>query len=191
MFVQIEETPNPKTLRFIPECKVSESKPYNFTNKDDAKISPLATRLFEIEDVTGILLGLDFIAITIADADNWVLNKPKIISYIVDFFASNQVAVKEGEENQDKNNKEEKTYSKEEQVIVDKIKQLIEEQVRPAVAMDGGDIVFSDYIEGVVYLEMQGACQGCPVSSVTLKNGVENLLKYYIPEVKEVVSISE
>ncbi len=190
MFVQIEETPNPNTLRFIPECKVLEENPYNFTNKDDAKISPLATRLFEVEDVTGVLLGLDFIAITIKDADDWVLNKPKIISYIVDFFASNQSVIKEGKANQ-VSNKEEKTYTEQEQAIVDRIKQLIEEQVRPAVAMDGGDIVFSDYIEGVVYLEMQGACQGCPVSSVTLKNGVENLLKYYIPEVKEVVSISE
>ncbi len=190
MFVQIEETPNPNTLRFIPECKVLDEKPYNFTNKDDAKISPLATRLFEVEDVTGVLLGLDFIAITIKDADDWVLNKPKIISYIVDFFASNQSVIKEGKANQ-VSNKEEKTYTEQEQAIVDRIKQLIEEQVRPAVAMDGGDIVFSDYIEGVVYLEMQGACQGCPVSSVTLKNGVENLLKYYIPEVKEVVSISE
>ncbi len=188
MFVQIEETPNPNTLRFIPECKVlEEGKAFNFTKKEDALNSPLALSLFEIEEVSGVLLGADFVAVTIKDSENWVINKPKIISYIVDFFASNKKAVNATTDKKE-NNKE---YSEEDQVIVDKIKKLIEEQVRPAVAMDGGDIVFNDYIEGVVYLEMHGACQGCPISGVTLKNGVENLLKYYIPEVKEVVSISE
>ena len=175
MFIQIEETPNPKTLKFIPGEDVSPNGNFNFTNIEAASNSPIAMRLFNVHGVCGVFLGRDFITITKDDSYEWNVLKPLILTNIMDHFISGQPITFETVEAK-------KEYDSED-AIVKEIIDIIDNRVRPSVAADGGDIIFNDYRDGIVYLEMHGACSGCPSSTVTLKNGIENMLKFYIPEI--------
>lgn len=180
MFIQTETTPNPATLKFLPGRDVLAAGTANFASAEEAKSSPLALRLFETDGVTGIFLGADFITVAKTDGADWNAIKPMVLSAIMDHFASGQ-AVMEGDTAADAN----ADLSAVEKQIVE----LLETRVRPAVAQDGGDIIFESFEDGIVYLRMQGSCAGCPSSTATLKNGVENMLKYYVPEVTEVRQI--
>ena len=180
MFIQTEITPNPATLKFLPGRVVMTAGTANFTAPDEAMASPLATRLFSIDGVTGVFLGTDFVTVT-KDADQeWDALKPFVLSAIMDHFTSGQ-AVFIGDAGA-----EGAAVSPEDDEITAQIKELIETRVRPAVAQDGGDIIFRSYEDGVVYLHMQGSCSGCPSSTLTLRHGIENMLRYYVPEVTEV-----
>lgn len=177
MFIQTEATPNPATLKFIPGVDVMGTGTANFETADKATLSPLATSLFEIDGIGGVFLGSDFITVTSSGEKDWELLKPQVLGAIMDHFSSGKPVIIESE----------KTDSDEdEDGIVMQIKELLETRVRPAVAQDGGDIIFHGFEDGIVYLHMQGSCSGCPSASATLKHGIENMLKYYIPEVMEV-----
>lgn len=181
MFIQTESTPNPATLKFLPGQTVLETGTADFPSADSADTSPLAQRIFAADGVTGVFLGNDFVTVTKADAVNWDHIKPAILGAIMEHFQSGQAAVTGqsgagGHADHDGPDNE----------IVGQIKELLDTRVRPAVAQDGGDITFHGFDKGVVYLHMQGACAGCPSSTLTLKMGIENLLRHYIPEVLEV-----
>ncbi len=190
MFIQIQDTPNPNTLKFLLDSPIlKDSKTFHFNNEVEASQSLLAKKLFEIGNITKIFLGYNFISVSINDENQWDILKPKILGYINDFLNTGlDVVSKETDILY-----EEKPVGKnlEEQEVIDKIFEIIQERVRPAVAMDGGDIIFKEYKEGIVYLSMQGSCSGCPSSTMTLKVGIENMLKYYVPQVIEVVSIED
>ncbi len=181
MFIQTEPTPNPSTIKFVPGKQVLASGVHDFKSLDEAGPSPLATRLFEVDGVAGVFLGADFISVTKGDLD-WNLLKPAVMGVIMEHFMSG-APVMDGDVQGDNENE---VFDEEDRETVDTIKQLLEEKVRPAVAQDGGDIVFHAYKDGIVYLHMRGACSGCPSSTATLKNGIENLLKHFLPEIKEV-----
>ncbi len=166
MFVQTEPTPNPATLKFLPGKEVMKDGTMFYQNQESASNSPLAMNLFNIKGVEGVFFGSDFITITKGKDNDWTLMKPAILGCIIEHFTM--------------------TIDENDSDVVKKIKELLDSKVRPAVAMDGGDIIFDKYNEGVVFLQMQGACQGCPSSTATLKMGIENMLKHYIPEVREV-----
>jgi Fe-S cluster biogenesis protein NfuA len=184
MFIQTEETPNPLTLKFIPGVEVLKSGTMTFNNIEESQKSPLANSLLKIEGVSGVFLGEDFISITKIEDQNWALLKPAILTEIMDHFVSEKPVVLEGIENG--------SSAKLDSEIAKQIKEIIDEKVRPAVAQDGGDIVFRGFDEdtGIVVLEMHGACSGCPSSTITLKSGIENMLKHYIPEVTSVESVN-
>lgn len=178
MFIQTEETPNPATLKFIPGNDVMAEGTAEFSSVEAAKNAPLARRLFAVDGVTSVFLGRDFVAVTKAETADWFQLKPGVLAGIMEHYASGLPVI-------------ESTASKEEAAgeedeVVSQIKHLLDSRVRPAVAMDGGDIVFHSFEDGVVTLEMRGACQGCPSSTATLKMGIENMLRHYIPEVREV-----
>ncbi len=183
MFIQTEATPNPATLKFIPGREVLPSGTLDFRNKEEASQSPLAINLFEIPGVVGVFLGSDFISVTKDDGE-WQHLKPAILGIIMEHFMSNTPVINSDDIESQISSKEE--FAPEDTEIVNTIKELIETRVRPAVAQDGGDIVFRKYQEGIVYLSMRGACAGCPSSTATLRHGIENLLKHFIPEVQEV-----
>ena len=182
MFIQTEATPNPSTLEFIPGKPVIEGDPKDFRSVEDAAVSPLAERLFSVRGVEGVFLGADFITVTKDDGE-WQHLKPAILGAIMEHFMSGAPVIRseEAEEVAD-----EGEFSEEDQEIVTTIKELLDTRVRPAVAQDGGDITFHGFKEGIVYLHMKGACAGCPSSTATLKHGIENLLRHFIPEVSEV-----
>jgi len=180
MFIQTEETPNPATLKFLPGRDVMTAGTANFENRDEADRSPLAERLFQIEGVVGVFLGGDFISITKADDREWYLLKPAILGVVMEHFTAGRPVLLEAVEAPDEDVREEDSE------IVAQIKELLDTRVRPAVAQDGGDIIFQGFDQGIVYLHMMGACQGCPASTATLKMGIENMLRHYIPEVIEV-----
>ncbi len=183
MFIQTETTPNPATLKFIPGCDVMAQGTANFTGPEDAARSPLALRVFEIEGVSGVFLGSDFVTVTkMADRD-WEVMKPMILSAIMEHFTSGDAAIT------DTPGAAAASGDAPDGDIDAQIKELLETRVRPAVAQDGGDITFESFEDGIVYLRMQGACSGCPSSTMTLKHGIENMLKYYVPEVLEVRSV--
>jgi Fe-S cluster biogenesis protein NfuA len=183
MFIQTEQTPNPATLKFLPGCTVMESGTANFPERDAAERSPLAVRLFELPEVTGVFLGTDFITVTKNGDTEWHQLKPAVLAAIMEHFtAGRPVIVGEASASAGDANGEDDE-------IVTAIKELLETRVRPAVAMDGGDITFEDFEDGIVYLHMQGSCSGCPSSTATLKAGIENMLRHYIPEVTEVRAI--
>jgi len=181
MFIQTEHTPNPASLKFLPGREVMPQGTANFPDADSAAKSPLASRLFEVPGVTGVFFGSDFITVTAPDAD-WNELKAEILAGIMDHFTSGQpvidpaAAALESSDNEDDE-------------IATQIKELLDTRVRPAVAQDGGDIVYHGFKDGVVYLHMQGSCAGCPSSVLTLKHGIENLLRHYVPEVTEVQQI--
>ena len=182
MFIQTEQTPNPATLKFLPGRTISETGPVDFTNSRDAENrSPLALRLFEIEGVEAVFFGRDFITITKNSGKEWHVLKPAILGAMMEYLTTGTPIMsndsREGLKVIDEAN---------EDPVVTQIKELIDTRVRPAVAQDGGDIVFEGFDEGIVYLQMRGACAGCPSSTMTLKMGIENMLKHYIPEVTEV-----
>ncbi len=180
MFIQTEQTPNPATLKFLPGREVLGQGTANFTDPVEAARSPLAERLFQIEGITGVFLGQDFVSISKAEEREWYLLKPAILGVIMEHFTAGRPILLEAVEGPDEDVREEDAE------IVSQIKELLDTRVRPAVAQDGGDIIFQGYDRGIVYLHMMGACQGCPASTATLKMGIENMLRHYIPEVVEV-----
>lgn len=186
MFIQTEPTPNPATLKFLPGQTVMPRGVAEFTDPDEAeRLSPLARRIFAVEGVSGVYLGNDFISVTKADGVDWYAMKPAVLGAIMEHYLSGEpVAAPEATLSVDGET------AGEDDPTVKQIKELIDTRVRPAVARDGGDIVFHGFDRGVVYLHMRGACSGCPSSIVTLKNGIENLLKYYVPDVVEVRAVS-
>ena len=180
MFIQTESTPNPATLKFLPGQSVLDLGTADFPNAEGAAKSPLAKRIFAVSGVTGVFLGTDFVTVTKADAVEWQHVKPAILGAIMEHFQSGAPAI-EGE-----GQAAHAAHDGPDGDIVKQIKELLDTRVRPAVAQDGGDITFHGFDRGVVYLHMQGACAGCPSSTLTLKMGIENLLRHYIPEVLEV-----
>ena len=177
MFIQTEATPNPATLKFIPEKTIMAQGTANFNDAQSASRSPLAARLFNVAGVESVFLGSDFITVTKAETQDWQVLKPMILEGLMNHFNSGEAVIKEHEAESD---------DSEDSDIVKQIKELLETRVRPAVAQDGGDIIFHRFEDGIVYLTMMGACQGCPSSGATLKHGIENMLRYYVPEVLEV-----
>ena len=185
MHIQTQTTPNPATLMFRPGRTVSPDATYDFDNPEAAAASPLAHALFGLGDVTGVFFGEDFVSVTKDPAGaDWAALKVDVMQLLADHFASgaplltgeadDTPAIEENAEDAD---------------IRNQITELLDDRVRPAVAGDGGDIVFHGFKDGIVYLKMQGACAGCPSSTMTLKNGIENLLRYYVPEVEEVRAV--
>ena len=183
MFIQTEQTPNPATLKFLPGCTVIESGTANFPERSGAARSPLAERLFELPEVTVVFLGTDFITVTKNGDSEWQQLKPAVLAAIMEHFTAGR-PVLTGPASDAAGD-----TAAEDDEIVSQIKELLETRVRPAVAMDGGDITFEDFEDGIVYLHMQGSCSGCPSSTATLKAGIENMLRHYIPEVVEVRAI--
>jgi Fe-S cluster biogenesis protein NfuA len=183
MFIQTEATPNPATLKFIPGRAVLDQGTLEFLAPADSKDSPLASRLFEIDGVTGVFFGTDFISVTKSDGE-WQHLKPAILGAIMEHYLSGE-SVTEGEPTGSESSSGE-FFASEDEETVKTIKELLETRVRPAVAQDGGDITFQGYRDGVVFLHMRGACSGCPSSTATLRHGIENLLRHFIPEVQEV-----
>jgi Fe-S cluster biogenesis protein NfuA len=182
MFIQTESTPNPATLKFLPGLTVLETGTADFPSADAAESSPLARRIFAVDQVKGVFFGTDFVTVTKSDTAEWDHVKPAILGAIMEHFQSG-APVMEGEAQPAGGHAE---HDGEDGEIVGQIKTLLDTRVRPAVAQDGGDITFHGFDRGVVYLHMQGACAGCPSSTLTLKMGIENLLRHYIPEVQEV-----
>ena len=190
MFIQTEATPNPATLKFLPGQTVVEEGSFDFRSAEDAADSPLALRLFNLADVSGVFLGYDFVTITKnsnANGPDWQHLKPAILGAIMEHFMSGDpVMVGELKITGDL---ADEFFEAEDAKTVELIKELLETRVRPAVAQDGGDIAFRGFKEGVVYLHMRGACAGCPSSTATLKHGIQNLLRHFIPDVEEVEAI--
>ena len=184
MFIETERTPNPLTLKFLPGRTVMEGGSADFASPEAAEASPLAAALFSLGDVSGVFFGPDFISVTRAEASaDWQILKPQVLGILVDHFMSGTpLFTGQGEAAQ-------AVYDAEDAEIVEQIEALLAQRVRPAVANDGGDIVFRGFEKGVVYLHMQGACAGCPSSTATLKNGIEQLLRHYVPEVVEVRAV--
>jgi len=179
MFVQTEVTPNPNSLKFLPGKKVSNSGPYEITSKDETQ-NTLVRNLLSINGVEGIFLGEDFISINKKEIIKWDEIKHIVISFINDFYSEGkEFVIDESLEEQNSNLDE----------LEQKIVKILDEKIRPAVARDGGDIKFKEFKDGVVKVQLQGSCSGCPSSTLTLKQGVQNLLCHYLPEVKEVVAI--
>jgi Fe-S cluster biogenesis protein NfuA len=181
MFIQTEQTPNPASLKFLPGVTVMSSGTANFPDARSAARSPLAESLFALPEVTGVFLGADFITVTKIEEADWYRVKPAVMALIMEHFTAGRPVLLSGGE--------EAAGEEEDDEVVAQIKELLETRVRPAVAQDGGDIIFHDFADGVVYLHMQGSCSGCPSSTATLKAGIENMLRHYIPEVVEVRQI--
>jgi Fe-S cluster biogenesis protein NfuA len=180
MFIQTEDTPNPETLKFMPGESVLKKGTHDFSNVETAKISPLASRLFEVDGVSRVFLGSDFVSVSKNIDVEWNNLKPSILTAIMEHYSSGFPAINEDS----LDNLQESSVDDTETIT--QIKDLLETRVRPAVAMDGGDITFCSFEDGIVTLKMQGACAGCPSSTATLKMGIENMLRHYIPEVTEV-----
>ena len=188
MFIETELTPNPATIKFLPGEAVMPTGTRDFPDEESAAASPLASALFDLGDVTGVFYGRDFVSVTAGEGTDWSQLKPQVVALLLDHFVAGMplfsgpdasgitVPVDDDLIADDPADAE----------VIEQIKDLIEERVRPAVANDGGDIVYRGFRDGVVYLTMQGACAGCPSSSATLKHGIESLLKHYVPEVLEV-----
>ncbi|MEP6786634.1 MAG: NifU family protein [Sphingomonadales bacterium] len=190
MLIETETTPNPATLKFLPGRTVMDSGTRDFATPEEAEASPLADALFGLGDVTGVFFGNSFVSVTAAPGVEWQQLKPDVLTILLDHFSANMplfrpasaggISVPAADSFDD---------DPADADIIDQIKDLIETRVRPAVANDGGDIVYRGFQKGKVYLQMQGACSGCPSSSATLKGGIESLLKYYVPEVTEVLAV--
>ena len=180
MFIQTEDTPNPETLKFIPGNIILKKGTADFSSKEASLQSPLALRLFEIDGVSRVFLANDFISVTKDPQSDWNSLKPSILTGIMEHYSSGLPAINVSEDKNFETNNIEDTET------IKQIKDLLETRVRPAVAMDGGDITFCSFESGVVTLQMKGACAGCPSSTATLKMGIENMLRHYIPEVTEV-----
>ncbi|AZB60241.1 NifU family protein [Cereibacter sphaeroides] len=181
MFIQTESTPNPATLKFLPGQMVLEAGTADFATPEAAATSPLARRIFAAGGVSAVFFGTDFVAVTKADDVAWDHIKPAILGAIMEHYQSG-APVLEGEQAASGH----ASHDGPDEDVVRQIKELLDTRVRPAVAQDGGDITFHGFDRGIVYLHMQGACAGCPSSTLTLKMGIENLLRHYIPEVLEV-----
>lgn len=182
MFIQTEETPNPETLKFLPGCIVMPEGTASYVSGDLCDNSPLARRLMDVEGVTGVFFGSDFVTITKDSTQEWHLLKPYILGTLMEHFVANLPVVTDADA------EVAPAYDTSDPLIF-QIRELLDTRIRPAVAQDGGDIVFHSFEDGIVYLKMQGACSGCPSSTATLKSGIENMLRYYVPEVQEVRAI--
>jgi Fe-S cluster biogenesis protein NfuA len=182
MFIQTEATPNPATLKFLPGRPVLEGGTLDIQSKDAAAQSPLAIRLFDVANVGGVFFGSDFISVTKTGGD-WQQMRPAILGVIMEHYMSGTPLLAD---NVQPAAAADEFFDAKDAETVATIKDLIETRVRPAVAGDGGDITFRGYKEGIVYLNMQGACSGCPSSTATLKHGIQNLLRHFVPEVVEV-----
>ncbi len=190
MLIETELTPNPATLKFLPGRTVMDSGTRDFATPEEAEASPLADALFRLGDVTGVLFGRDFISVTAAPGVDWPNLKPDVLGILLDHFSADMPLFRQGSAGFSVPPPESDFADDPEDAdIVAQIKELIETRVRPAVANDGGDIVYRGFDKGKVFLQMQGACAGCPSSSATLKNGIEQLLKHYVPEVTEVRAV--
>jgi Fe-S cluster biogenesis protein NfuA len=186
MFIQTEATPNPATLKFIPGRVVLDGGPMEFATREAAARSPLAEKLFEVPGVTSVFYGSDFITVTKAGGE-WQQLKPAILGAIMEHYMSGAPLLADGvAASDDVLDDEDEFFDEADAETVDMIKDLIETRVRPAVANDGGDITFRGFKDGVVYLNMKGACSGCPSSTATLQHGIQNLLKHFVPDVVEV-----
>jgi Fe-S cluster biogenesis protein NfuA len=181
MFIQTEATPNPATLKFLPGRDVLGAGTMEFRDRGEAARSPLAERLFEVPGVTGVFYGADFVTVTKDDSD-WQHLKPAVLGAIMEHYMSGEPLMRDGAEAAGV----EEFFNEADAETVEIIKDLIETRVRPAVANDGGDISFRGFKEGIVYLDMKGSCSGCPSSTATLKHGIQNLLRHFVPEVVEV-----
>jgi Fe-S cluster biogenesis protein NfuA len=182
MFIQTENTPNPQALKFIPGQLVTGGDPIDCISIENATCSPLAEELFNIKEVKSIFLGYDFITVTKEAEASWEVIKPEILMTMMDFFVSGRHVLSEGHEST-------VNVIDEADPIIREIREIIETRVRPAVAQDGGDIIFKGFVEGIVQLELRGSCSGCPSSTITLKNGIESMLKHYVPEVIAVEAV--
>ena len=183
MYIQTEETPNPLALKFLPAQVILEEGTIYIADKTEISKSPLAAILFEIKGVESIFFGSDFITVTKSQDSDWQVLKPQLLSIIMDYLvAGKPISSDDNEQNPSNNNK----INEDDSEVVKQIKEISDTRVRPAVAVDGGDIIFHKFEDGVVYLEMHGACSGCPSSTATLKDGIENMLKHYLPEVQSV-----
>ena len=187
MFIQTEATPNPATLKFLPGREVLSGAPREFRDAGAAAVSPLASELFALEGVTGVFLGADFISVTQEGAE-WSHIKPAVLGVIMEHFLSGK-PVLSGDGDDGLNDPSKEFFDEEDAEMVEIIKELLATRVRPAVAMDGGDITFRGFRDGTVFLKMQGACAGCPSSTATLKHGIENLLRHFVPGVNEVQEV--
>ncbi|MCK5042224.1 MAG: NifU family protein [Sphingomonadales bacterium] len=176
MLIETEKTPNPSTLKFIPDQKVMDSGSRYFGDKEEAAGSPLVAELYEVAGVTAVLLGVGFISVTLEGHD-WQAKKTEVLSAIMGFYLSGEPLLS-GEVSVE--------HAGEDSETVIQIKAILDEKIRPSIAQDGGDVVFERFEDGIVFLRLQGACAGCPSSTMTLKNGIENLLRYYVPEITEV-----
>ena len=183
MFIQTEATPNPATLKFLPGRTVLGDGTLEARSPKEAGRSPLVQRLFEVKGVGGVFLGSDFVTVTKTDGE-WAHMKPAILGAIMEHFMSGAPVLADGVASDSEDDEE--FFAPDDAELVSTIKELIETRVRPAVANDGGDITFRGFKEGVVYLNMKGSCSGCPSSTATLKNGIENLLRHFVPDVVEV-----
>jgi Fe-S cluster biogenesis protein NfuA len=182
LFIQTEETPNPETLKFLPGCIVMPEGTASYILGQPCDNSPLARRLMGIEGIAGVFFGADFITLTKKPGQGWDLLKPDILAVLMDHFVANLPVVTAP-------SVEGPSQDELDDPLVCQIRELLDTRIRPAVAQDGGDIVFHSFEDGIVYLKMQGACSGCPSSTATLKSGIENMLRHYVPEVQEVRAI--
>ncbi|MGD9810066.1 MAG: NifU family protein [Sphingobium sp.] len=191
MLIETEKTPNPATLKFLPGRQVMASGTRDFASAEDAEASPLAEALFTLGDVTGVFFGGNFISVTIAPGAEWSDTKPDVLAILLDHFIAEMPLFRPGTAAGIAVPDEDEGFADDpaDAEIVAQIRDLIETRVRPAVANDGGDIIYRGFDKGRVYLQMQGACSGCPSSTATLKNGIEQLLKHYVPEVSEVLAV--
>jgi Fe-S cluster biogenesis protein NfuA len=187
MFIQTEATPNPATLKFLPGKVVMENGTADFRSADDAEISPLAARIFDIPGVSSVYFGYDFITVSKEDQE-WQHLKPAILGSIMEHFMSGK-PVMSSPSSTEETDVDGEFFDAGDESIVLTIKELLETRVRPAVAQDGGDITFRGFRDGKVYLNMKGSCAGCPSSTATLKHGVQNLLRHFVPEVQEVEAV--
>jgi Fe-S cluster biogenesis protein NfuA len=183
MFIQTEATPNPASLKFLPGREVLGAGTAEFRSLDEAADSPLAERLFALPSVGGVFLGTDFITVTKTDGE-WAHIKPAVLGAIMEHFMSGMPVMNRAQANASGDD-----FAEEDAETVSVIKELIETRVRPAVAQDGGDITFQGYRDGIVYLNMRGSCAGCPSSTATLKHGIQNLLRHFVPEVREIEQV--
>ena len=188
MLIQTETTPNPATLKFLPGQTVMATGTRDFATPEEAEVSPLAEALFSLGDVEGVFLGRDFISVTAGAGSEWTQLKPQVLTVLLDHFASGAPLFRLGAADISVP-LEDFDEDPEDADIVAQIRELIETRVRPAVAQDGGDIVYRGYKDGTVFLAMHGACSGCPSSLMTLKQGIEGLLKHYVPEVEAVEAV--
>ena len=190
MLIETENTPNPSTLKFMPGRQVMEMGTRDFATPEEAEASPLAEALFTLGDVEGVFFGRDFVSVTVGPGSEWAHVKPDVLSIMLDHFSAEMPLFKPASAS-GISVAPERSFNDdpEDADIIDQIKDLIETRVRPAVANDGGDIIYQGFDKGRVYLKMQGACAGCPSSTATLKHGIESLLKHYVPEVTEVLAV--
>ena len=182
MFIQTEATPNPSTVKFIPGQAVLEKGVAEFKSSEEAVVSPLAQRLFGLQGVSGVFFGTDFVSVTKGDDTDWSMLKPMVLGALMEHFSTGQAVMSVSAAS---------NAGEDDDEISAQIRELIDTRVRPMVAMDGGDIEFQSFEDGVVMLKMRGACAGCPSSTMTLKDGIENMLKHFVPEVMEVRPVQD